>query len=150
MLKTLTPWRATTITPWQEGFTRMQKEFEELLDRLFHAEDGGAWFTPRVDMTETETEFEVKVDLPGLKPEEVKVELRNGELWITGERKEEKEEKDKTYHRVERRHGEFRRVLPIPAEVNEERIEARFENGVLTVTIPKAETAKPKVIEVKA
>jgi HSP20 family protein len=133
----------------------MDEEFEELMERLFRSEEGRmtpaeGWFTPRVDLTETEGQYEVKVDLPGLKPEEVKVELRNGDLWITGERKEEQEEKGKTYHRVERRHGEFRRVLPLPAEVAEERIEAKVENGVLTVTVPKTEPIKPKRIEVKA
>lgn len=108
------------------------------------------WFTPQVDVTETETHYEVKVDLPGLKPEEVKVELRNGDLWISGERKEEKEEEGKTFHRIERRHGEFRRVLPLPAEVAQEKIEARVENGVLSVTIPKTEAAPAKKIEVQA
>jgi HSP20 family protein len=103
-----------------------------------------------VDFTESETQYEVKVDLPGLKPEEVKVELRNGDLWISGERQEEKEEEGKTYHRIERRYGEFRRVLPLPVEVSEEKIEARVENGVLTVRVPKVEIAKPKTIEVKA
>jgi HSP20 family protein len=147
------------MTPWSEGFSqtlsRMDEEFEELVQRLFRSEEGRLaptqeWFAPRVDLTEMETQYEVKVDLPGLKPEEVKVELRNGDLWITGERKEEKEEKGKTYHRVERRHGEFRRVLPLPAEVAEEQIEAKVENGVLTVTVPKTEPVKPKRIEVKA
>jgi HSP20 family protein len=144
-------------TPWREGFartlTRMDEEFEELMERLFHPEEGrtpeSGWFTPRIDFTETEAQYEVKVDLPGLKPEEVKVELRNGDLWISGQRKEEKEEEGKTYHRIERRHGEFRRVLPLPVEVAEEKIEARVENGVLTVNVPKTETVRPKTIEVK-
>jgi HSP20 family protein len=133
----------------------MDEEFEELMERLFRSEEGRMlpgkeWFTPRLDLTETETHYEVKVDLPGLKPEEVKVEVRGGELWITGERQEEKEEKGKTFHRLERRYGEFRRVLPLPAEVKEETIEAKVEHGVLTVTVPKAEPVKPKTIEVKA
>jgi HSP20 family protein len=132
----------------------MDDEFDELMERLFHSDEGRmtpakGWFTPRVDFTETPTHFEVKVDLPGLKPEEVKVEVRNRELWISGERKEETEEEGKTFHRIERRRGEFRRVLPLPTEVAEEKIEARVEHGVLTVTVPKSETAKPKTIEVK-
>jgi HSP20 family protein len=131
----------------------MDEEFEELMERLFHSEEGmtpvKGWFTPRIDFTESDTQYEVKVDLPGLKPEEVKVELRGGDLWISGERKEEKEEEGKTFHRIERRHGEFRRVLPLPVEVAEEKIEARVENGVLTVIVPKSETVKPKSIEVK-
>ena len=155
MFRSLMPLRET---PWREGFartlTRMDEEFEELMERLFHPEEGGmtpakGWFAPRVDFSESEAQYEVKVDLPGLKPEEVKVEVRHGDLWISGERKEEKEEKGKTYHRIERRYGEFRRILPLPAEVAEEKIEARVENGVLTVTVPKSEIAQPKTIEVK-
>jgi HSP20 family protein len=159
MFRTLMPWREKPITPWTEGFSRtfarMDEEFEELLERLFHPEEGRMmpskeWFTPRMDLTETETGYEVKVDLPGLKPEEVKVELKGNELSITGERKEEKEEKGKTFHRVERRYGEFRRILPLPEKVREEAIEAKVENGVLTVIVPKVEPVTPKTIEVKA
>ncbi len=154
MFRSLVP---TRETPWRSGvartLSRMDEEFDELMERLFQTEGGmmpKGWFTPQVDVTETETHYEVKVDLPGLKPEEVKVELRNGDLWISGERKEEKEEEGKTFHRIERRHGEFRRVLPLPAEVAQEKIEARVENGVLSVTIPKTEAAPAKKIEVQA
>jgi HSP20 family protein len=133
----------------------MDEEFDALMERLFHTEEGRMmtgkeWFTPRLDLSETEQHYQVKVDLPGLKPEEVKVEVRGAELWITGERKEEKEETGKTFHRVERRSGEFRRILPLPTEVREEAIEAKVENGVLTVTVPKVEPVKPKKIEVRS
>jgi HSP20 family protein len=134
--------------------SRMEEEFEDLMER-FWGTDGG-WLTtrtgflPTTDLVETENQFEVTVDLPGLKPEEVNVELKNGELWISGKREEEKEEKGKTYHRIERRHGEFRRVLPLPHTINEKKIEAKFESGVLRITVPKTEEAKTKHIEVKA
>ena len=105
---------------------------------------------PTIDLVETESQFEVPVDLPGLKPEEVNVELKNGELWISGKREEEKEEQGKTFHRFERRHGEFRRVLTLPSAISEEKIDARFENGVLKISIPKSEEAQTKHIEVKA
>jgi HSP20 family protein len=133
---------------------RMEGEMEDLMER-FSGGDGG-WLTttssflPTTDLVETEKQFEVTVDLPGLKPEEVKVELKNGELWISGKREEEKEEKGKTYHRIERRHGEFRRVLLLPSTINEEKIDAKFENGVLKITVPKSEEVKTKHIEVKA
>ena len=107
-------------------------------------------FMPTTDVVESENQFEVTVDLPGLKPEEVNVELKNGNLWISGRREEEKEEKGKTYHRIERRHGEFRRMLPLPSTISEEQIEAKFESGVLKVTVPKTEESKTKHIEVKA
>ena len=108
-----------------------------------------AGFTPKLDLVESEGAFEVTVDLPGMKPEEVNVELKNGQLWITGEMKEEKEEEGKTYHRIERHVGEFRRVLPLPTAVKEEEIEAKFTEGVLKITVPKSEEAKTKHIEVK-
>ena len=70
-------------------------------------------------------------------------------MWITGEVEEEREEEGKTYHRLERRHGEFQRVLPLPENVDEECIEASFRDGVLTIVVPKTEEARPKHIEVK-
>jgi HSP20 family protein len=90
------------------------------------------------------------VDLPGLKPKQVTVEFKDGALWITGERKEEKEEKDKTYHRIERSYGEFRRVLPLSSAVKDDEIEAKFTDGVLKVLVPKTEEAKTRRIEVKS
>ena len=124
------------------------------MERFSGGDDGwltmASSFLPTTDLVETEKQFEVTVDLPGLKPEEVKVELKNGELWISGKREEEKEEKGKTYHRIERRHGEFRRVLLLPSTINEEKIDAKFENGVLKITVPKSEEVKTKHIEVKA
>jgi HSP20 family protein len=129
---------------------RMEEEMEDLVERFWGGDGGKVGFLPTADLVETENQFEVTVDLPGLKPEEVNVELKNGELWISGKREEKKEEKGKTYHRIERRHGEFRRVLPLPSTIDEEQIEAKFEHGVLRITVPKTEQAKPKHIEVKA
>lgn len=133
---------------------RFEREFENLLDRLFTPEEGRwpVWggFTPVTNIAETETAYEVTAELPGMKPEEFKVEVHHGELWITGEKKEEKEEKGKTFHRVERNYGEFRRVVALPGPVAEEKIEAQYKEGILTVMIPKTEEAKPKHIEVKA
>lgn len=136
------------------SFPRMEEEMENLMQRLFNGEEEG-WtlarpFAPRVNLAETETEYEATFELPGLKPEEVKVEWKDGELWISGKTEEKKEEKGKTYHRIERRFGEFRRVLPLPAAIKEEEINAKFENGVLRVVVPKSEVVKPKQIEVKA
>ncbi len=107
-------------------------------------------FSPTTDLVETENQFEVTVDLPGLKPEEVNVELKDGALWISGKREEEKEEKGKTYHRIERRHGEFRRILPLPSTISEDQVDAKFDSGVLKITVPKCEESKTKHIEVKS
>jgi HSP20 family protein len=152
MIRALTPIRERLPRP----VARFEREMEELMGRLFRPEEG--WWTgmeglvPTTNMIETENEFEVTVELPGLKPEEFHVEVKNGELWITGEKKEETEEKGKTFHRLERRYGEFTRVLPLPATVNEEKVEAKFEGGVLTVRVPKTEEARPRhvPVEVKA
>jgi HSP20 family protein len=157
MFGSLVPWRERPLFPITERFpramARMGEEMEELMERLFRPEEWGTMtsrFVPHVNVAETEKEFEVTVELPGLKPEQVKVELKNGELWIEGERKEENEEKGKTFHRVERSYGEFRRVIGLPSAVEEEKIEAKFEHGLLTITAPKTEEAKPKHIQVKA
>jgi HSP20 family protein len=129
---------------------------DRLMERFFGRResmfDGGlaTAFVPSINVSENENELEVTIDLPGLKPEEVNVELREGALWITGERKEEKEEKDKTFHRMERRYGSFRRVIPLDIPVAEEKVVAEFRNGVVTVKLPKTEAAKPRHIEVKA
>lgn len=154
MFGTLTPWRERALFPaprFTRALERMEEEMEEFMGRLFRPEEWGtmAGFVPRLNVAETEKEVEVTVELPGLKPEEVNVEVKNGALWITGERKEEKEEKGKTWHRVERRSGEFRRAIELPTTVEEGKIEAKFENGVLKVVAPKTEEAKPKHIEVK-
>jgi len=106
-------------------------------------------FVPRTNVVETDGEFEVTVELPGMKPDEFDLELKDKSLWISGEKKEEKEEKGKTYHRVERHHGEFRRVIPLSTAVDESQITARYEEGVLTVRVPKAAEVKPKHIEIK-
>lgn len=145
------------LTPWSERLPRPVREFEREMEGLvnrFFAPVEGWWtghevFFPSTNVAETEEHFEVTVELPGLKPEDVHVEFKNGELWITGERKEESEEKGKTFHRVERRYGEFRRVIPLPATIDEEAVNAEFTDGVLKVTVPKTEEAKPRHIEVK-
>jgi HSP20 family protein len=134
-------------------FDQMDREMRDLMEGFWGTAGGQLAttnFVPSIDLVEKENEFEVTVDLPGLKPEEVTVEFKGGSLWITGERKEEKEEKEKTYHRIERSYGEFRRVLPLPTEVKEEAIEAKFTDGVLKVSVPKVEEAKTKRIEVKS
>jgi HSP20 family protein len=157
MFGSLIPRRERLPTPTTDRFAgvlgRMEEEMEDLFKR-FNGEDGGwltpSYFVPTADVVETDNEFGITVDLPGMKPEEVNVEIKDGDLWITGKRTEEKEEKGKTYHRVERRHGEFRRVLLLPAMVDGDKVTAKYDNGVLRVTVPKMEAAKAKHIEVKA
>jgi len=120
-----------------------------LVDRPAKTGDGGfADFLPAVDIQETETEFIVKADLPDVKKEEIKIQMHNGVLAIEGERKQEKEEKGKRFHKIEREYGRFIRRFELPTDVDAEKVRAEFKNGVLNVIVPKSAAAKPKQIEV--
>lgn len=104
---------------------------------------------PTMDLYQTEDSVVVKMGLPGVKPDDIQISVTNGVLGIRGEVKEEKEEKEKTYHLRERRYGSFSRSVTLPSNVSVDKSEAEFENGVLTLTLPKAEEAKAKTISVK-
>lgn len=150
MTRMLTPRRPAGFFPTGP----LGREMEELWNR-FLPTTLGEWpmtpelVEPRVNLSETENAYEATVELPGLKPEEFHVEVKNHELWLTGERKEEKEEKGKTFHRIERRYGEFRRIIPLPGEVNATGATANFAAGLLTVRVPKAEASRPKTVAVE-
>ncbi len=157
MVRALTPWTAARpMTPLggrRSGwFDELRHEMDDLFDQFFGAGDGGeqaALFAPRANVAETEREYEITLDLPGMKPDEVDVELKENQLWISGERRQEAEEKGKTYHRVERAYGQFRRIIPLASHVKPDAIEAEYHDGVLRITVPKHEAAQPKRIEVK-
>src|SRR5713101_8329172 len=102
-----------------------------------------------VDITEDDHEYLFKADLPEMKKEDVKVRVENGILSISGERKVEKEEKKKKYHRIERTYGSFERTFMVPEDPDIAKIAAEFKDGVMKVHLPKSPTAKPKTIEVK-
>jgi HSP20 family protein len=106
---------------------------------------------PAVDITEEKDKYLVKADLPGMKQEEVKVEIDNNVLVISGERKNEREEKDesKHYHYYERSYGSFERRFVLPGDIDAEKIDAKYDNGVLEIEIPKIEGKKPKEIKIK-
>jgi HSP20 family protein len=106
-------------------------------------------WTPLVDITENEKEYLIKAELPEVKKEDVKVTVENGTLSITGERKVEKEEKGKKYHRVERAYGSFMRSFTLPEGTTGDKVSAEFKDGVLKVHLPKSEEVKPKSIDVK-
>jgi HSP20 family protein len=108
----------------------------------------GDW-TPRVDIAETDKAFEIKAEIPDVNKEDVKVTVHNGVLTVQGERKLEKEEKGKKFHRVERYYGSFTRSFTLPDNVDETKISASFKDGVLNLQIQKTQETKPKSIEVK-
>lgn len=138
------------------------RELEDMSDRLnrmfarpatWQAQDREvmtvADWTPTVDISETDTEYVIKAELPEIKKEEVKVTVEDGVLTITGERKQEREERGKKFHRVERSYGRFVRSFTLPESVDEAKVKAEYIDGVLNLHLPKSEKAKPKQIEVK-
>ncbi len=106
-------------------------------------------WAPAVDVNETDHEYTVKADLPEVKKEDLKIALEDGVLTIQGERKQEKEEKGKKFHRVERQYGQFVRRFALPNEVDGTKVNAEFKDGVLSVRLPKSATAKPRSIDIK-
>ncbi len=105
-------------------------------------------WVPSVDVSETEGEYQIKAEIPDVKKEDVKVTVEDGVLTIQGERKQEKEEKGRKYHRVERSYGSFIRSFTLPDLVDEEKVRAEFKDGVLNLQLPKSVKTKPKAIEV--
>jgi len=122
-------------------------------DRPSGGGEGGelsfAEWTPAVDIQETEKEYVIKADLPEVKAEDVKVEFEGGVLTVEGERRHEKEEKGKTFHKIERGYGKFVRRFSLPTEVDGTKASAEFKEGVLNVHLPKTPNGKPKAIAVK-
>jgi HSP20 family protein len=132
----------------------LQRDMNRMFDDFFRGFDTfpvgrleGGWgvFNPTVDIKENEKEITIKAELPGMEEKDIEVSLANDVLTIQGEKKEEKEEKDKEYYYAERSFGSFRRVLPLPAGVNAQKAEASFKKGVLTITVSKTEEAKDKI-----
>jgi HSP20 family protein len=154
MANTLTTRRPGGLTSmWRrDPFTALREEMNDLRARLWGEEDEG-WFagaiTPSVDLSETDTAVEVRMDLPGVKPKDIDIQISGNVLTVTGQRQEEKAEKGRTFHRVERHRGSFSRSLTLPCAVNESEVAAEYRDGVLTITMPKNEEAKPHKIKVK-
>lgn len=144
----LIPYRKSGLPDVFREIEEMNKRFwPELALRDLTTGEEMEW-APRLDVTETEKNVEVKAELPGMERKDIDITLDRGLLVIKGEKREEKEEKDRYYHRVERRYGTFCRSVQLPAEVKEEKIEATFKDGVLTVTLPKIESEIKKVTHI--
>lgn len=145
-----------TLTTWNPF-----RELDEVQNRL-SSFLGGSWnragnsngglkladWSPEVDIIEDEKEYLVKADLPEMKKEEIKVKVEEGLLSVSGERKAEKEEKGKTFHRIERSYGSFERSFTLPENADGTKVSAEFKEGVLKVHLPKSASAKPKTMEV--
>ena len=146
--------RRNVWDPFQE-LNELQNRLNTLFGRAALRPGNGeeslavAEWAPAVDISEDDKEFVIKAELPGLKREEVKVTVEDGVLSISGERKTEKEEKNKKFHRVERSYGSFLRSFTLPDGADATKVNAEFADGVLNVRLAKTPKAQPKTIEVK-
>ena len=138
-------YRMTTGSP----IFGLRREIDRLFDDTF-ARDGNSW-TPAVDIKENDNEIRLEVELPGLNPEEVEITAENGVLTVRGEKRVGRKEHDETrFQVIERVYGSFMRTFQLPQGIDEDQIKAEFNNGVLTLHIPKAALPQPKRIEISA
>ena len=138
------------------GVPNVFSEMDDMVKRMwfgfpFHnlQDDADLGWSPRLDVSETDAALEVVADLPGLGKKDISVTIEDDLLVIKGERKEEKEEKGKKFHTVERRSGSFYRALRLPLEVETDKIEAAFKDGVLTLKLPKSKQSKKKAAQIE-
>jgi HSP20 family protein len=150
----LTRWDPFRWDPFKE-LEDISERFNRIFGRLSTRRETGreamtvADWVPTVDITEDDKEYVIKAEIPEVDKKDVKVTLQEGVLTIQGERKQEKEEKGKRFHRVERSYGSFVRSFALPEDTTGENIKAEFKDGMLYVHVPKSEKARPKAIEVK-
>jgi HSP20 family protein len=148
MANDLKEWR-----PFRE-VTRLRSEMDRLWDDYFGSGRRGLQplkpeFAPAVDVKESAEAIVVKAEVPGMDAKEINIAVTGDILTIKGEKKSEREEKEENYHLLERSYGSFSRAIKLPAAVDLDKIEAKYDQGVLTVTCPKTEAVKPKAIEIK-
>ena len=148
MLNSLSRWntQSPNLTP--------RDPFFRLFDTFFNQDLAGnedvsnrAWMPP-VDIQETEEGYRLIAELPGMTKDDIAITLENNVLRLSGERKFEKDAKKESYHRIERAYGNFQRSFSLPIQVDSEKVEAAFKDGVLTIAVPKAEQARPRKIAI--
>lgn len=148
-------WNPTRELSWPSDLSNMQREINRLFDSFFHGNmkddrtSGLSSWIPAVDISEQGNHYVVKMELPGVNKDDVKITVESNVLTIRGEKKQEKDVKEENYQRIERSYGSFQRSFTLPGTVRNDAIDAIFKEGVLTVTVPKAEDSKAKHIEVK-
>jgi HSP20 family protein len=129
---------------------RDMKSVEDEFDRLIGRAYSRNTWVPALDVRETDDNFELTLDLPGIDPKDVSVNYEDGMLTVSGKREFSEERQGETWHRIERSFGTFARSVRLPRTADPDKIEAGFDKGVLTISVPKAETAKPRQIEVRS
>lgn len=147
MRTSLTRWNPVTRSPWLG-----RDPFVQFMDSFFNGEPSqevsNRDWSPAVDIRENEDAFLVHAELPGLSKDDVEITLENNVLKLSGERRFEKDVDEKEYHRVERAYGTFTRAFSLPSRVDSNGVKASFADGVLTITVPKVEEAKPRKISI--
>lgn len=145
--------QAPVAAPSQNPLSMLRQEMDDLIARFWNGEQEKGWFAgpfaPSADLVEEANAFEVRMDLPGMEAKDIDVQVHGNTVTISGQRKEEKDERGKTFRRVERRSGSFSRTLSLPCNVNEGEVAADYTKGVLTVKLPKCDDAKVKKVSVK-
>ena len=153
-MNSLTRWQRPELTTWS-GFGRLtdlrddiDRLFESPLAELARASNLLSGWTPALDLYEDKDNLYVKMELPGMKREEIDVSLHESSLSVSGERKSEQKHEDAEVYRAERFFGRFQRTVTLPTPVAADKVKAHYQDGILTITLPKTEEAKPKHIDV--
>ena len=131
-----------------EDFPAGIRLFHDSVNRLFSEPATARPWTPNVDVLENEDEIVLKADVPGINEKDIEIRMEDGALTLKGERKFDKEDKEKGYHRIERGYGSFVRCFSLPESVDPDQVKADYKAGVLTVTLPKKDVAKPRTVKV--
>ena len=134
------------LIPWRESAKSLEafrREMDRLFDKFFEMMPFSEQeFVPSVDISETDNEIIVQAEIPGIDPKDLDISLNGRLLTIKGEKKSEHEEKKENYHKIERKYGAFSRTLELPADVDPDKVEAKYKDGVLKITLSKTETGK--------
>ncbi len=143
-------WHLTRYNPFgdREDYPTGMRLLQDTMSRLLSEPSARPW-TPSVDVLETENEILLKADLPGVEMKDIDIRMEGGTLTLKGERRFEEEEQGKGYHRIERGYGNFVRCFSLPESVDAEKVNADYKDGVLTISLPKKEIAKPRSVKVQ-
>ncbi len=135
----------------QPGTDVIGKRFSDIMDEFFNdaVTNRQNTFAPKIDISETENQYVIDVTLPGMKKDDIQLDLEKGRLTISGERQFEKEKDGKTYHRVESHYGSFTRSFQLPDDVKDDSINATYQDGILNITIDKSEEKMKRQIKIK-
>jgi HSP20 family protein len=146
-----------TIVRWEpfRDLASVQVELNRLFDRTFAGApsvrpSAGSTWIPSMDVVEAQDRIVATLELPGIAPDQVEISIEDSTLTVSGTREQADEVEGERYHRVERRYGAFRRSIALPESADADRVEARFDKGVLAIEVPKVEPTQPKKIEIKA